>query len=175
MGAAVLLGYLFRALLPRIAWLGNTILSVLMLCALWYGHRLEIRWLRSLGRRRIRGTLFLRVTWLVLLWSFLWSYVLLLFARALAWDVQIPGWRNGPLLLTLTLALYHLTMGVKMSLRRWIWLGAVLVLWAVLIPGVPLLRERMFVSIALLVGGALLVSGHWGRREFSRLKSAGSS
>ncbi|MFP3897260.1 MAG: hypothetical protein ACLFV5_10565 [Anaerolineales bacterium] len=101
--------------------------------------------------------------------------MLLLFARALAWDIQVAGWREGPLLSTLTLALYHLAMGIKMSLRRWTWLGAVLVLWAVLIPGVSFFRERIFFSVALLVGGALLISGYQGRREYYHLREASVS
>jgi hypothetical protein len=89
--------------------------------------------------------------------------------------VQIPGWRDGPILLVLILATYHLTLGVKMLLRRWIGLGTVLVLWSVLIPSVSLLRERIFLAVALLVGGALLISGYQGRQRFVRLRSNSES
>jgi hypothetical protein len=174
-GAAVLFSYLVRAVLPDVTWLGGMVFYLSMIGALWYGHRLETRSLRILGRRRVWGTLFLRSTWLVVFWSFLWSYALLLFAHALAWDVQIPGWRDGPILLVLILATYHLTLGVKMLLRRWIGLGTVLVLWSVLVPSVSLLRERIFLAVALLVGGALLISGYQGRQRFVRLRSNSES
>jgi hypothetical protein len=174
-GAAILFSYLVRTVLSDVVWLGSVIFYLSMAGALWYGHRLETRSLRTLGRLRVWGTLFLRFTWLVVLWSFLWSYALLLFAHALAWDVQIPGWRDGPILLVLILAMYHLTLGVKMLLRRWIGLGAVLILWSVLVPSVPFLRQRMFLTVALLVGGALLISGYQGRQRFIRLRSSSES
>ena len=66
------------------------------------------------------------------------------------------------------LGFYHLCAGVRANVARYVYLGLALCLLAVLIPGIGLLRERIYFSTAVLGGGTLLASGLWGRRAFTR-------
>ena len=167
LGGGVLVGQLCLAMLDRVTWLASVGFYSLLALALWRGHRLEGRVFRAAGERRFRGTLCLRITWLVLTWSLLWACVLLALVHARAWN-RLQGWANGPILLALILGLYHLSMGAKIGLRRWICLGLALSFWAVVISGVSVLRHNIHLSTSLLVGGTLLASGYQGQRAFAR-------
>ncbi len=172
LGAAILMGLLINALMGRGAWLGTALLGLLIVAALGYGGYLEYRWFRILGRRRFRGTLLLTATWLVVAWAALLSGLLIGLAHARGWD-RSEGWDGGLLWMTLILGLYHIAQGVRLGVRRWTYLGGVLCLWAVLLPALPLFRQRIFVAGALLVGGVLLISGYRGYRAYLRQRAAG--
>ena len=173
LGAAVLVGGIINIVTVQRPWLGTALFCIFIIAALSYGGRLEYRWFRLLGRRRFRGTLLLAITWLVVAWSALLSGLLIGLAHARGWD-RLEGWAGGLIWLTLTLGLYHIAQGVRLGVRRWVCLGAVLCLWAVLLPGWSLFRQRIFVAGALLVGGTLLISGYWGYRACLRQRAAGT-
>jgi hypothetical protein len=167
LGAAVLLSYLFYAVLTRVTTFATLVFWILLVAALWYGNRLESRQLHALGRRRLRGTLFLGITCLTLGLALLLGLLLIGLAHARAWS-RIPHWADGPLLFALVSGLYHLSQGLRLGVRRWLYLGGVLCGLAVIIPGVPFLRAYMYLVSALLIGGSLLISGYFGQREMRR-------
>jgi hypothetical protein len=167
LGAAVLAGLLVAWWLrERPVW-GGILMGLGLLAALYGGNRLERDYLYTLGRRRFRGTLSLRITWLTVAYAFILGLVLVGLASARGWDAA-SGWLDGPMLLVLTLGLYHLALGLKVGVRRWIWLGLILCGLAVLIPGVPVLREDMRVVTAVLAGPILVGSGLIGHLMFRR-------
>lgn len=159
LGVAVFASYLLFALLPRARALTTALFYVSLALALWRGHLLERRWGYGSGRRRFPGTLFLGITWAVLGWSLLWAGLLIAFAHARTWH-WLGGWRDGPILLTLTLGLFHLAQGVRLRVGRSVCVGGVLCLLGVLIPGVQALREHINLATAFLVGGTLILSGY---------------
>jgi hypothetical protein len=167
LGAAVLLSYLLYALLTRFTTLATLLFWILLVAALWYGNRLERRQHHALGKRHLRGTLFLGITCLTLGVALLLGLLLIGLAHARAWD-RIPHWADGPLLLALVLGLYHLSQGLRLGVQRWLYLGGVLCGLAVIIPAVPFLRAYMYLVSALLMGGSLLISGYFGQREMRR-------
>ena len=174
LGCAVLLGCPLFVVLCKMPWLAWAVFCGLLIAVLWGGHRLESRYLRMLGRRRSRGTLLLRITWLVLAWALLWTYLLIRLAHARAWNWLLPGWADGPIMLMLVLGLYYLAIGVKVGVRRWVVLGLTLSMMAVLIPGLSLLRDMLYLSTGLFAGGALLISGYRGQQVFwERRRTAG--
>ena len=93
-------------------------------------------------------------------------------ARARAWN-ELPGWRDGPVLMLLTLGLYHLALGLRTRTWRWVFLGGALLTLAVLIPGVAGLRSRIYLATALLAGATLIAAGLIGRMRYERELSAG--
>jgi len=167
LGGAVLVSHLLSALLPKARGLTTTALYAALALALWCGHSLERRWLHEPGRRHFRGTLYLRITWVVLGWSLLWASLPVAFAHARTWH-WLGGWRDGPILLTLTLGLFHLTQGARLGVSRWVCLGGVLCLLAALLPGIRALREHMNLATALLAGGALILSGYAGQSALQK-------
>lgn len=171
LGAAVLVGWLINAVTMPRPWLGAALFCILIIAALGYGGYLEYRWFHILGRRRFRGTLLLAITWLAVAWAALLSSLLIGLAYARGWD-RAEGWAGGLIWVTLVLGLYHIAQGVRLGVRRWTYLGGVLCLWAVLLPALPLPRQRIFVAGALLVGGMLLISGYWGYRAYLRQRAA---
>jgi hypothetical protein len=92
-------------------------------------------------------------------------------AHARGWH-HLDGWADGPMLALLLLGLYHLGLGAKLNLGRWVYLGLALCVLAVVISGVPWLRQRMHLATAILGGGALLLSGHVGRRSYALRRRA---
>lgn len=167
LGGGVLVGQLCLAMLDRVTCLASVGFHALLAVALWRGHRLECRLYRALGVRRFRGTLSLRITWLVLTWSLLWACVLLAFAHMRAWD-RLQGWSDSAILLTLALGLHHLSIGAKLGQGRPVLLGLALIVWLVIISGTSALRQNIHLSTSLLVGGTLLASGYAGQRAFVR-------
>ena len=168
LGLALVVGYTASALLQKLPWLGGLMLWVLCVVALWHGHGMEMHRLGSLHRRRARGTLSVRITWLALAWAVLWSILVLRLAHARAWTLE-EGWHDGPIQAVMILGLYHLALGVKLGVARWVYLGLFLSILAVALPGVPLLRRNLYLATAILAGGALLISGYRGRQTFLKL------
>jgi len=162
LGIAVLANYLLFALLPKARALTTALFYVSLALALWRGHLLERRWGYGSGRRRFPGTLFLGITWAVLGWSLLWAGLLIAFAHARTWH-WLGGWRDGPILLTLTLGLFHLAQGARLRVGHWAYVGGVLCLLGVLIPGLQTLREHINLATAFLVGGALILGSYMGQ------------
>jgi hypothetical protein len=163
MGAAIVLAFFFFALLPRVTLFTSLPLYILIAAAAWYGSLLEQRQLRSLGRRRARGNLLLGITWITAGLALVLGGLLLGLAEGMGWT-DLPGWSDGPLLMIVFSALVNVSQGVRLGIRRRVVLGLVLAAWAVLIPGLDPLRERIYLATALLAGGAHLASGAWGRR-----------
>ena len=174
LGGAVFVGYVVLWLLRAHAGWGLALLYALCLGALWLGARLENLQFHELGRRRFRGTLYRRVTWLVALAAFLLAQMLIGLAHARAWNT-LPGWHDGPIVMMLTLGLYHLALGLKTSTLRWTCLGAALCVLAVLLPGVSALRDKLYFTVGLLAGGSLLAAGLVGRALFMREARAAKS
>jgi len=167
-GGAIVLGYLLLALLPRVTTLTNLVLYVLIVAATWYGSQVDYRQLQSLGKRRARGTLLLGASWVTFLLAALLAGLLLLFARGRGWN-HLGGWQDGPIFVTTVSALTKLSHGLRLRVRRRIIFGLLLSGLVVLLPAVPLLREHLFLATALLSGGALILSGVLGRRDYQRL------
>ena len=167
LGIAVIIGYLLLALLGKAPWWAVLVFLLLGVVGLGFGHRAEARQLKTLGRRRVRGTLLLGATWLLGLWSFFWVCVLLLFARARAWD-RMPGWHEGVMGVSLLLGIYSLAFGIKKSLRRQQFTGIALIIWAVVLPAVGVFRERAYLASAVFLGLVLVVSGALGQRSLRR-------
>ncbi len=172
MGIALAIGGLLMGVLGRVQASGVTVLAGilfigLILAALWIGHRRERVQMRLMGRGRLRETLLLRSTWVVLLWCFIWSYLLMLLADARGWN-RVIGWRDLPLLLMLLFATYHLTMGVMLSISRWIVAGLVIALLLIVVPSIAALREQIWLATGLLLGMVLVLSGAHGRQTFVR-------
>ena len=172
MGIALAIGGLLMGVLGRVQASGVTVLAGilfigLILAALWIGHRRERVQMRLMGRGRLRETLLLRSTWVVLLWCFIWSYLLMLLADARGWS-RVIGWRDLPLLLMLLFATYHLTMGVMLSISRWIVAGLVIALLLIVVPSIAALREQLWLATGLLLGMVLVLSGAHGRQTFVR-------
>ena len=163
MGAAILLSFLFFALLPRVTPVTSLPFYVLLAAAAWYGNLLEHRQLRALGRRRARGTLHLGITWVTFALSLLLAGLVLAAAHLAGWSA-VRGWSDGPLLVALVAGLQNVSQGTRLSVRRRLALGLALSGVAVLLPGLEVLRERLFLAAALLVGGVQVVSGLYGRR-----------
>jgi hypothetical protein len=170
MGIALAIGGLLMGVLGRVQASGVTVLAGilfvgLILAALWIGHRRERVQMRLLGRGRLRETLLLRSTWVVLLWCFIWSYLLMLLADARGWN-RVIGWRDLPLLLMTLFATYHLTMGVMLAISRWIVAGLIIALLLIVVPGVAALREQLWLAAGLFLGMVLVLSGAQGRQAF---------
>jgi hypothetical protein len=163
----VLMGLLSRVQTPGITVVAGIVLAGLLLAALWVGHRRERVQMRLMGRGRLRETLLLRSTWVVLLWCFIWSYLLMLLADFRGWN-RVIGWRDLPLLLMLLFATYHLTMGVMVSISRWIVAGLVIALLLIVVPSVAVLREQLWLATGLLLGVVLVLSGAHGQQTFVR-------
>jgi hypothetical protein len=163
----VLMGLLSRVHAPGITVVAGIVLAGLLLAALWVGHRRERVQMRLMGRGRLRETLLLRSTWVVLLWCFIWSYLLMLLADFRGWN-RVIGWRDLPLLLMLLFATYHLTMGVMVSISRWIVAGLVIALLLIVVPSVAVLREQLWLATGLLLGVVLVLSGAHGQQTFVR-------
>ena len=174
LGAAIIVGYGLVEWLSTRPTLGGVLFLVLVALAVWEGSRIEREQLHALGRRRFRGTLALRLTWVLVAEGLLLAYLLLGLAHARGWH-WLEGWHDGPIVLTLVLGVYHLALGLKTRVARWVWLGAVLCGFAVLLPAVPPLRLRLHFVSGLLVGAALLVSGLLGRLDFVRRLRASKS
>ena len=164
LGATVILGYLFLTVLGKAPWWAVFLYAVLGIVAIGVGHRLESRQHKAAGRRRARGTLLLRVTWIIVFWCLIWVLVLLFVASARGWT-EIPGFHGGAVALGMMLGLYALCFGLKNGLVRTACTGAALILWSALVPAVGVLRANAFLAYALLIGGTLLVSGVFGRRS----------
>lgn len=154
-----------------LAWL---VFCLLFVGGLWYGGALEYRQLRALGRRRVRGTLLLLITWLTVGLALLLAGLLVALARLLEAG-SLYGWLDRPILMTLFFGLYHLSQGVRLGVPRWMYLGGALCLLGAMIPGVRFLRHSLYLTCALLLGGPLLVSGYLGRRTFLRQLRAAQS
>jgi len=167
LGGAVFLGYLMLWWLRAHAGWGLMLVYMLCVVSLWLGARLEQMQFHALGRRRFRGTLYRRLTWLVALGAFILAWILIGLAHARAWNT-LPGWHDGPILLTLSLGLYHLAMGLKTNTPRWTYLGGVLCALAVIMPAAVPLRDKLYFVTALLAGGSLIASGLVGRLQFMR-------
>ena len=165
LGLALLVGFALFALLPGVAWLAAILFWGLVLAGLWYARELEVQRLAVLGKRRFWATAGLKLTWFVLEWCLLWALAALWVAGARGWRTR-PGWADGPLVALLVLGGYFLSLGLKLRLRRWIWLGAALSLLAALTPALPGLREHLHLSTALLGGAALLIAGLAGRGAY---------
>ena len=165
LGVTVIVGYLLLTLLGKAPWWAVFLYAVLGIVALGVGHQLEGKQHRDAGRRRARGTLLLRVTWIIAFWCLLWVLLLLFVASARGWT-EIPGFHGGAVALGLILGLYALCFGLKNRLIRTTCTGAVLVLWSALVPAIGVLRDKAFLSYALLIGGTLLLSGFLGRRSW---------
>ena len=173
MGAAILIAFLFFALLPRVSFLASLPLYVLIIAAAWYGSQLEYRQLRALGRRRARGALLLGITWVTLALAVVLTGLLLILAELMGWT-DVAGWSDGPGLVALVAGLVNTSQGVRLGIRRRLILGLALCALAVLIPGIGPLRERIYLTTAILVGGAHLMSGAFGRHALqSRLLREG--
>jgi hypothetical protein len=170
LGIALLVGLSLFALLPA-SWLAALFFWALILAALWYGRELELQQLARLGHRRPWGSLSLRLTWLTLAWSLVWSLLALAFAHARGFD-RLPGWADGPLVALLVLGLYHLGLGAKLNLGRWVYVGLALCVAVVLVTSVPFLRQHMHPAAGVLGGGALMLSGHLGRRSYAQQRRA---
>ncbi len=172
LGGAMLLGYLLMWWLrARPGW-GLGLLWLLSVVGLWVGALLEENQFRRLGRRRFRGTLYRRISWLVLVGALVLAGLLVWFAHARAWN-DLAGWHDGPVWMLLTLSFYHLALGLKTGTRRWVWLGSALCVLAIALPGVAALRSRLYVATALLGGGSLLAAGLVGRLRFERALAVG--
>jgi hypothetical protein len=163
----LLMGLLSRVQAPGITVVAGILFVGLIVAALWVGHQRERRQMRMMGRGRLRETLLLRSTWVVLLWCLIWSYLLMLLADIQGWN-RVIGWRSLPLLLMVLFATYHLTMGVMLSISRWIVAGLVLVLLLIVVPSVAALREQLWLATGLLLGVVLVLSGAHGRQTFVR-------
>jgi len=166
-GVALVAGFAFFALLPRVTLWTSLPLYALLAAGAWYGGVLETRQLRALGRRRARGMLDLPITWVTLALALALSGLALALAHSAGW-ADVVGWSDGPLLLTLTSGLANVSQGVRLSIRRRQVLGAVLCGVAVLLPGAALLRTHLFVSTAVLTGGAHVLSGLAGQAALRR-------
>ncbi len=167
MGVALLLAFLFFALLPRVTLLTSLPMYVLLAAAAWYGSVLEHRQLRTLGRRRARGMLSLGITWVTLAQSLLLAGLLLGGAHLAGWS-HVRGWSDGPLLVALVAGLQNVSQGARLGIRRRLWLGLALCAFAVPLAGLPALRERLFLSTAVLVGGGQVLSGLIGRQALQQ-------
>ena len=168
LGGAIFVGYAIAewqsAARPGLVSLAFYFLLAL---ALWEGSRVEQEQLRALGRRRFRGTLALRLTWILLVGALAFACLLIGFAHARTWN-WLEGWHDGPIVLTLVLGLYSLSTGLKVGVRRWILLGVVLCGLAAVLPVIPGLRFRLYFVTGLLLGAALVGSGMYGRVVFLR-------
>ncbi len=164
-GGAILLGYLLLGLLPRVTTLVGLVPYVLILAATWYGGQVDQRQLQSLGRRRVRGTLLLGASWVTFLLAVALAGLLLLVAHGNGWH-HVSGWEDGPVFVTTVSALTKLSHGLRLRVRRRIIFGLLLAGLVVLLPVVPFLRNHLFLSTAILSGGALILSGLLGRREY---------
>jgi hypothetical protein len=163
----LLMWLLSRVQAPGVIVVAGILLAGLIVAALWVGHRREKMQMRMMGRGRLRETLLLRSTWVVLLWCFIWSYLLMLLADIRGWN-RVIGWRDLPLLLMLLFATYHLTMGVMLSISRWIVAGLVIALLLIVVPSVAALREQLWLATGLLLGVVLVLSGAHGQQTFVR-------
>ena len=166
-GVAILIGYSLHWALRNVSWLGTLTLLLLLVVGLLYGQRMEYRLFARLGRRRVRGTLLLRITWVTVGWCLLWALLLLGVAHARAWT-RIPGWHTGPVLLMSILCSYYLTLGLVLRIRRWTFLGGVLLVWLILLPGLAALRSRLDIAVAVAVGLTMIAFGYLGYRAFER-------
>jgi len=164
LGLAILLGFGLCALVGVGLWVWF-FLWFLIFLALYYGHRLERQSLRMLGLRRRRGTLTLRITWLLLTWVLFWAEALLLFARARGWALDSM---SIPLFLPLIIGGYYLSLGIKARVKRWLVLGGMLVLWVGVAPGFSWFARYPYFLSGTVAGGMLLLSGWLGRRAFRR-------
>ncbi|MFH1086887.1 MAG: hypothetical protein V1772_14150 [Chloroflexota bacterium] len=167
LGLALMAGLALFVLLPGLAWLAAVFFWALVIAGLWYARELEVQRLAVLGKRRFWATPGLRLTWMVLAWCLLWTALALWVAHARGWR-QRAGWADGPLLAMLLLSSYFASLGVKLRVRRWTCVGAVLALWAALVPALPGLRNHLHLSMALLGGGTLLIAGMAGRLAYER-------
>jgi len=149
------------------SWLVRVALIIEIALALLWGHRVENRRLYAVGHRRFRGTLHLRLTWLLIGWALLWASALLSLAHLRTWD-QSPGWYNDPLCVAATLSVIFLALGVKARVRRWVGLGLALAIGVGLLPWVAMQEISLHLLMAFWVGGALWVSAYAGQREFER-------
>ncbi|NLG28619.1 MAG: hypothetical protein GX557_11965 [Chloroflexi bacterium] len=174
LGGAILIGYLVLWWLRAWPGWGLAVLWFLCLAGVWLGAHMEDAQFHRLGRRRFRGTLYRRITWLTVACALLLGGVLLGLAHARAWN-ELPGWRDGPVLMLLTLGLYHLALGLRTRTRRWVYLGGALLALAVLIPGVGVLRSRTYLVTALLAGATLIAAGLSGRMRYERELGAGQA
>jgi len=165
LGLALLVSYALLGLLNKGMWVGAVLWWIGVCVALWKGHEIEIARVWDLGRRRHRGTLSIRLTWIALLWSFFLAMLAVRLSHARALHTLV-GWHDGPLVLLLTFGLFNLATGCKASIGRRVYLGLLLCAIAVLVVGVPLLRTHLHWSTAILGGGALLLSGYVGRRVY---------
>src|SRR4030042_6194982 len=111
LGGAILVGYLFLALLNRVTTLASLAFWALFIGGLWYGSVLEYHQLRALGRRRFRGTLLLLITWITVGLALLLGGLLLALAH-LRGAGDLVTWHDGPILLTFTLGFYHLSQEI---------------------------------------------------------------
>jgi hypothetical protein len=167
LGGAVFVGYIALWWLRAHAGLGLALLYVLCAAALWMGARLEQMQFHELGRRRFRGTLYRRFTWLVALGAFVLAWLPIGLAHARAWNL-LSGWHDGPIVLMLTLGLCHLALGLKTNTLRWTCLGGALCALAAIIPAVAPLRDKLYFVTGLLAGGSLLAAGLMGRLRYLR-------
>jgi len=164
-GVALVVGFTLFALLPRVGGLAPVVLLILIGAAAWYGSRLEYRQLGSLGHRRARGTLLLGITWVTLLLSGVLGLMVLGVAHLQGWHL-LPGWQDVPIYTTVVTALNHLAHGVRLGIRRRLIMGSALCAVVVLLPGVPVLRQNLYLSTAVLTGCLEVVGGLLGRRDY---------
>jgi hypothetical protein len=164
---AVLAGFLLMHALWRLPWLALPLFWALVGLSLWYGRQLDLTRAYAVGRRQARSLVSLPTTWISATWALILTGALLWWARTRGWNA-LPGWADGPLFALLVLGFYHLGAGVRANVARYVYLGLCLCLLAVLISAVGPLRERIYLSTAVLGGGALLLSGLLGRRAFVR-------
>jgi hypothetical protein len=167
LGTAVFVGYVVLWWLRSVAGLGLVVLYLLCVAAMWTGARLEQIQFHTLGKRRFRGTLYRRVTWVVAAGAFVLAWIPIGLAHARAWNT-LPGWHDGPIVMMLTLGLYHLAMGLKTNTPRWTYLGAALCAFTVIVPGIEPLRSKLYFSTGLLAGGSLVAAGLLGRLRYLR-------
>lgn len=163
-GAASFLGLALGAMAPK-SWLPRLVLLVGIALALYWGHLVEHRRLYALGQRRFRGTLHLRLTWLVIGWSLALSSALRILAHLRTWD-QSAGWYDTPIFLNATLSLIFLALGVKVGVRRWIGLGLALALATGVLPWIAMQGVSAHLAAAFWIGGALWISAYLGQVEF---------
>lgn len=164
-GSAIAVSFLLFALLPRVSWLTWLVFWILLGVGVWYGNQLEYRQLRALGRRRARGTLLLGITWLTYGLVGTLALVLLGLARLRGWH-HLEGWQDMPILVTAVTALNHLAHGVRLGIRRRLLLGAAMCGVIVLLPGVRVLRENLYLATSVLTGGLEVAGGLLGRRVY---------
>ena len=161
-GIAVLISNLIMAAASRSTVLLNILAAFLLAAGVWWGSRSEHLQLRSLGSRHAPGTLFLGITWLLAGIALLFSLLVLLISHLTGLS-DLSGWAAGPILLTAFIASLSLMQGLRLGITRLIILGGVL---AVYLFVMPLLVGHLYLTTALIVGGALIACGFIGRRVY---------